>query len=314
MVQQEETRTLGEDGIEARDDGAGPRTRRFLIEAGILDLQQLQKLQERPAPFTPGEPLFWDDPHISKQMLADHLDPNTDVPSRRPETIDRSVAWLVQALDLRSGDPVLDLGCGPGLYAAHLAQRGLRVAGVDCSRRSIEYAAQYALEHKLDITYRYQDYLTLEDELRYDAALLIYGDFCTLAPEKRALLLRSVHGALRVGGYFALDVTTCEYRKRHPGRNAWHVVEDGFWKPGPHLVLEQDFDYPEQSIYLSQTIVIEADGRLSVYRNWRQDYTLETITAEMQEGGFCVQSLWGDLAGAPYFEGSEWIGVVAQKA
>ncbi|MDY6867648.1 MAG: hypothetical protein SVT56_07050 [Chloroflexota bacterium] len=37
---------------------------------GILNLDLLLQLQEKPAPFTPGEPLFWDDPHISGQMLA----------------------------------------------------------------------------------------------------------------------------------------------------------------------------------------------------------------------------------------------------
>ena len=39
-------------------------------------------------------------------------------------------------------------------------------AGVDYSRHSIEYAAASAEQHKLDIRYRYQDYLTLEDRRR----------------------------------------------------------------------------------------------------------------------------------------------------
>lgn len=43
---------------------------------GRLDLSWLQQLRQRPAPFTPGDPLFWDDPHISRQMLAIHLDPH----------------------------------------------------------------------------------------------------------------------------------------------------------------------------------------------------------------------------------------------
>jgi hypothetical protein len=29
------------------------------------DKRDLARLQQRPEPFTPGEPLFWDDPHIS---------------------------------------------------------------------------------------------------------------------------------------------------------------------------------------------------------------------------------------------------------
>jgi SAM-dependent methyltransferase len=288
--------------------------RNLIADGRTLDLAQLQQLQQRPAPFAPGERLFWDDAHISAQMLAAHLDPNTDAASRCPETIDRSVAWIVEALDLRPGDAVLDLGCGPGLYATRLAERGLRVTGVDYSRRSIDYATRYAREHGLDIAYRYQDYLALEDEAQYEAALLIYGDFCPLPPEGRALLLQNVRRALKPGGHFVLDVSTREHRKWHGLRSGWYAVASGFWKPGPHMVLEQGFDYPEQSIYLDQYVVVEADGTLSVYRNWFQDYSAETITAELEQGGFCVQSLWGDLAGAPCAEGCEWIGVVARRA
>jgi SAM-dependent methyltransferase len=286
-----------------------------LIEhASHLNLGLLRRLQEKPAPFTPGEPLFWDDPHISKGMLATHLDPNTDMASRRPEWIEKSVAWIVEELDLGPGDKVLDLGCGPGLYTSRFAQRGLQVSGVDYSRRSIEYAKQQAAEHGLDIEYRYQDYLTLDDAEQYQAAFLIYGDYCPLSPEKRSKLLKNVHRALVPGGFFVLDVTTREHRRLYGSKNGWYVVERGFWKPGWHLVLEQGFDYPELMIFLDQFIVIEADGKVSGYRNWFQDYNLERITAELEEGGFTVESAWSDLMGTPYREDTEWIGLVTRRA
>lgn len=278
-----------------------------------MNIDVIKQLQEKPAPFTPGEPLFWDDPHISAQMLKVHLDPSHDIASRRPETIQRSVDWLVASLGLQAGDPVLDLGCGPGLYAAGLARKGLRVTGVDYSRRSIDYATQYASEHHLDIGYRYQDYLTLEDENQYAAALLIYGDFCPLSPAQRSRLLGNVRRALMPGGYFVLDVTTRAHRQKHGNRNGWYAVEAGFWKPKPHLVLEEGFDYPEEAIYLDQAIVIENDGKVSVYRNWFQDYSRESITRELEAGGFAVQSVWNDLTGTPNTEDAEWIGVIAQK-
>jgi SAM-dependent methyltransferase len=188
----------------------------------------------------------------------------------------------------------------------------LRVTGVDYSRRSIEYATQYAQQHGLDIRYRYQDYLTLEDENQYDAALLIYGDFCPLSPEQRKRLLTNVRRALKPGGHFVLDVTTRVHRQKHGNRNGWYAVETGFWKPGPHLVLEEGYDYPEESIFLDQAIVIEESSKVSVYRNWFQDYDREAITAELEQAGFAVQSIWNDLIGTPYSEDAEWIGLIAQ--
>lgn len=279
-----------------------------------MNIETLLQLQEKPRPFAPGEPLFWDDPHISAQMLKAHLNPNHDQASRRPEIIQQSVAWLVATLGLKPGTAVLDLGCGPGLYAARLAEQGLRVTGVDYSRRSIDYATQYAQQHNLDITYRYQDYLTLEDKNMYDAALLIYGDFCPLAPEQRARLLQNIQRALKPGGYFVLDVTTPAHRRQQGSRNGWYAAETGFWKPGPHLVLEEGFDYPEESIFLDQAVVVAGNGRISVYRNWFQDYTRNTITTELEQGGFTVCSIWNDLRGTPFTPDGAWIGLVTQSS
>jgi len=275
-------------------------------------ISQLQSLQQKPAPFTPGEALFWDDPHISQKLLAAHLDPNTEAASRKPEMITRIVDQIVKTTGLKPGAQVLDMGCGPGLYAVELAQRGLHVTGVDYSHRSIEYAAQYAREHTLDITYRYQNYLTLTDEGLYDAVLLIYGDFCPLSPENRLKLLNNVRRALKPGGKFVFDVTTRETRKKHWTVNRWYVSNGGFWSPNRCLILEEGFDYPDQNIFLDQFIVIEEDGRVKVYRNWFQDYDLPMITAELQQADYKVLHAWGDLTGAPLTPASEWIGLVVE--
>lgn len=274
-----------------------------------LVLQALKK----PEPFTPGESLFWDDPYISSQMLKAHLDPNNNLASRRPETIQGTVDWLVATLGLQSGNRILDLGCGPGLYSARLAEKGLRVTGMDYSRRSIEYARQYAAQHHLDIDYRYQDYLTMEDNGLYDAILLIYGDYCPLSPSQRSTLLGNVRSALKPGGFFVFDVTTRAHRHKYGNRNSWYAAVQGFWKPGPHLVLEEGFDYPDQSIYLDQTIVIEENNRVTVYRNWFQDFSRETITTELEQAGFKVLSVWNDLLGTPYTEDTEWIGLITSS-
>ena len=278
-----------------------------------MQINAIMHFQEKPEPFTPGEPLFWDDPHISTQMLKAHLDPNSDLASRRPETIQKSVDWLIATLGLQAGDAVLDLGCGPGLYTACLAEQGLRVTGVDYSRRSIEYAQEYSRQQNLGIHYRYQNYLTLDDESQFDAALLIYGDFCPLSPAQRSQLLSNVQRALKPGGHFVLDVTTRIHRRQHGSRHSWYAVETGFWKLGRHLVLEDGFDYPEQSIFLDQAIVIEESGKVSVYRNWFQDYTRETITKELTEASFVVKSVWNDLTGTPFTEDTPWIGLLCQK-
>ena len=77
--------------------------------------------------------------------------------------------------------------------------------------------------------------------------------------------------------------------------------------------MEEGFDYPELSVFLDQVIVLEAVDKLSAYRMWFQDFTRQTITQELEEGGFTVLSVWNDLIGTAYTEDTGWIGVVARK-
>ena len=53
---------------------------------------------------------------------------------------------------------ILDLGCGPGLYASEFAMRGHSVTGIDFSAESIRFAEENAVPG-LDIRFRNEDYL-----------------------------------------------------------------------------------------------------------------------------------------------------------
>ncbi len=122
----------------------------------LINTLTAPKLWER------SEAAFWDDEHISEQMLAAHLDPNIDAASRKLETIEKSVEWLSNIIEKNS--KILNLGCGPGLYAKKLSDLGYDVTGVDYSHNSIEYAKNHDSKTK----YRYQNYLELTDKAAYD--------------------------------------------------------------------------------------------------------------------------------------------------
>ncbi|WP_066583197.1 SAM-dependent methyltransferase [Cellulomonas timonensis] len=255
----------------------------------------------RPEPFSAfTTPEFWDDAHISARMLALHLDPEAAPASRPHAFIDRSVEWLVEALVLRRGSRVLDLGCGPGLYACRLARQGIEVTGLDVSRRSIAHARSIADAEGLPAEFRRADYLRDDLGHGFDAAILIYEDFCTLSPDQRAGLLRRTREALRPGGALVMDVTAAP---RFDLESAGVVREPdlmgGFWARSPYMGTHETWTYPELRLVLDR-YTIDTGSEVRQFWNWLHCLTPAQVTAELTAAALTAPDLFGDVTGAPF--------------
>ncbi|WP_211285292.1 class I SAM-dependent methyltransferase [Sporomusa acidovorans] len=195
--------------------------------AGVW-FDQLVCAGRKPEKFEQGEPLFWDDPHISQSMLAAHLACDADGASRRRETIERTVVHLIRPSLLQAGGCVLDLGCGPGLYSNRLCRQGMKMTGIDISDRSIAYARQTAREQELSSTYICGNFFDLAYDREYDRVLQVYGELCTFFDQARNRLLRIIHKALKDNGLFIFDVSTRKLRMRE-GLTGEPYTKDSDW-------------------------------------------------------------------------------------
>lgn len=283
-----------------------------LIEDNKINMKLLVDTADKPDLFSSGEELFWNDPHISQQMLEAHLNPIWDAASQNHRSIDQTVEWLFKYLKLNQGNEILDLGCGPGLYCTRFYQRGLKVTGIDYSNNSIRYANKYANENNMNITYIYQNYLTMDFNGEFDAIFLIYCDFAVLSDVDRNDLLRRIYKALKPNGYFVFDVFT-KYSREQQCASNWYVCNSGFWKPNPHLVLEKSFHYEEENVFLDQITVIDENGSVTIYKLWDHYYSLKTISKVLIEHSYMVKEIWNDLKGTSYEENSKSLGIVARK-
>lgn len=79
------------------------------------------------------------DKYISERLLEIHLNPDIELASRKVTTIDFTFDWILGILPGKKLD-LLDLGCGPGLYAERFTKKGHQVSGIDFSDNSIQYA------------------------------------------------------------------------------------------------------------------------------------------------------------------------------
>jgi ubiquinone/menaquinone biosynthesis C-methylase UbiE len=98
--------------------------------------------------------------------------------TRIAATMRESGDALVEAIGVRKGMQVLDLGCGDGTTAVPEAQRGADVLGVDISRPLVEAANRRAKELGLaNLTVREGDASNLEgiENARFDLVVSIFG-------------------------------------------------------------------------------------------------------------------------------------------
>lgn len=297
-------------GVFPHRAAAPPQRGRRPYDRGVEHL--IRRLAGRPDPFAPGDAELWTDPLVAPQLLAAHLDPATDAASRRPETIAREVEWLVETLELSPGARVLDLGCGPGLYCERLAARGLAVTGIDAAAGSIEHARRHAAEAGLDIRYVEGDYRFLAGEGTFDAAILVYLDLGVLSDGDRRLVLTRVRHALRPRGRFAFDVVSSAAER--PEGTSWSASTGaGFWRRGPHLVLERRLAYPAEDVCGTEYAVLDERGAATIYRIWEQRFSRAVLEALLGGAGFEIEHVAGDLTGAPWTPDSDTLGVVARR-
>jgi SAM-dependent methyltransferase len=247
-------------------------------------------------------------------MLRYHLDSDLDLASRRVEFIERSFEWIMARFGLSQSSRVIDLGCGPGLYANRLARRGAQVTGVDISPRSIEYAREQAQQDGLDIDYRLGDYLELDLEPGYDLVTMIMCDFCAFSPRQRGRLLRRAGDLLAPGGAFLFDVYSEAYYQTWDENVAFgEGLMDGFWSAEPYFGFLHTFRYDEEKVALEKYFIVGAT-RQSEYYNWFQHYSLKSLTAEVEAAGLVVEEAFGDVAGEEFDDSLPEFAVVVRRA
>lgn len=275
---------------------------------------RLLEINKRPEPFSRETAAqLWTDPHRSKQMLRYHLDASTDIASRRATFVDASVRWLSERFRLGPGKSVVDLGCGPGLYANQLATTGADVLGVDFSPHSIEYARQQAAGAGVAVEYATADYLTYETPRRFDLALMIFLDYCVISPEKRRRLLANVRTLLRPGGHFVFDVMALPaFEAKQESASYAPSLQDGFFSPNPYFGFFNSFKYEKEKVSLDKYEIVEEGGTVTLY-DWFQYFDPASLAAEVEESGLEVREVIGDVAGAPYDPAAHEFAVIARK-
>jgi SAM-dependent methyltransferase len=204
---------------------------------------------------------------------------------------------------------VTDLGCGSGILAADLIERGYTVTGVDISAAMIDLARTNAPAGTFTVG------PALDVQLDESVAVTATGEVLNYATDPRAGLdaLAAIgtraYRALAPGGLFLLDLST-------PGRNlglnprpVFH--EHGTWMLGMHAT--------EDGRRLDRRIVIlirEPDGR---YRRVDEHhelvlYEVDEVVTVLRSVGFSVETRAAYTEATASTPAAGWAVFVASKS
>jgi len=140
-----------------------------------------------------------------------------------PERTAAEVELVWRLLELEPGLELLDLACGHGRIANALAERGVRVTGLDATPLFLELARKDAAERGVEVEYVEGDMRSIPWRDRFDRVLCWFTSFGYFSDEENRDVLAGVYSALRPSGLFAVEMN---HRDNLLGRYMQRVVSE----------------------------------------------------------------------------------------
>lgn len=255
-----------------------------------MQLVDIVKRTTDPEPWSEGDKIPWNDPDFSERMLREHLSQSHDLASRRLEVIEAHVEWIHERVLGRRPARILDLGCGPGLYASRLAQRGHQCVGIDFSPASIRHAAEHAAREKLDCTYVLEDLRQADFGTGFDLIMFLFGELNVFRPADAGTILAQANRALAPGGILLLEPHRFGVvEKIGTQARSWHSTEAGLFSEQPHLWLEENAWNPTAQTATTRFFIIEAaTGKVHQLTQTMQAYTDQEYRRMLEQAGFAA--------------------------
>jgi SAM-dependent methyltransferase len=231
----------------------------------------------------------FDDPRLA--AVYDALDPDRS-------DLDAYVA-MIDEFGARS---VLDLGCGTGVFALLLADRGIHVIGVDPARASLDAARAKPGADR--VRWIHGDASAIPPPTAVDAATMTANVAQVfLTDEEWLTTLAALHRGLRPGGRLIFET-------RDPGYRAWEGWTEDATRSitdvpgvGPVTDWVEVIDVDGELVTFESPNIFEADGTVITSRSTLRFRSRDAIDASLRAAGFAVD----DVRDAPDRPGRELV-------
>ena len=205
-----------------------------------------------------------------------------------PEVLDPIVDFLA---DLAGDGPALELGIGTGRIARPLAQRGVRVHGIDLSEAMVARLRDKQHTKPIDVTIG--DFATTTVDGTFSVAYLVANTIMNLTTqEEQVACFRNVAAHLGSGGCFVVEVLVPGLQRLPPGETF-----QPFAVSPTHLGFDE-IDVATQSL-TSHHYWID-DGRVQVLSPPFRYVWPSELDLMAQLAGMTLRERWGSWTREPF--------------
>lgn len=224
--------------------------------------------------------------------------------AQTPAQVTRQCDFVEAVLGLPRGATILDVGCGTGLQAIELTERGYLVVGLDLSLPMITRAAEEAQYRNLRINFLHTDIREIQFDGAFDAVVCLGTTFGFFDDDSNRNVLGRLRDALKPGGRLLLDLVNRDHVIRSQPNLVW------FQGDGCVCMEESDFNYFTSRLQVKRTMMHE-DGRQSDAEYSIRLYSLHEIGQLLNPLGFRVIEVSGQPATRGVFFGGDSTRIIA---
>lgn len=219
-----------------------------------------------------------------------------------------AVAEYVKKLaNLKTGDTVLDAGCGLGRISVELALLNLKVTGVDIIQAELDAAKESAEDEEVELELINADLRTFKSDKKFDCAVNLYTSFGYCDSEDEDMeILKHICDCLKPGGTFILECTSRETA-------IMYFTEGEEFEKGPWKVVTDFGVVGAWEGLRSHWTLYDLDGKKIDYEFVQRLYSAPELCKKMIDCGFREAKSYGDFDLSPYDNHARTMVIVAKK-
>jgi SAM-dependent methyltransferase len=203
----------------------------------------------------------------------------------------------------RSGGPVVELGVGTGRIAVPIAADGIRVIGVDSSRRMLDICARRAALAGVELDLRAGDLRAPPVRERVPLIICPFRSYLHLRDDaERRQALAAARDLLTPDGRLVFDVFTPGAEDIEETHDRWLEREPGIWE-------RAIWDTGARTLTLS----LRGDGaaETTMALAWIEPGEWEAL---LKEAGFEVEDCYGWFDRSPYTGGDDTVWIARRSS